>query len=1669
MSRGEERWEHASLAAAFTSPARSPTKRAAEAAAPTGWNESGGSLAGTAAAAGAAQLDAESPLDGWELELVEQRSLRQLGPGVRQSGWLLKAYGEGPQRVWRSRFLYLTADRLCYTADPDADSVRYLPLDRIPVRALPRGYGPKLGVTLVEDRQVDRSHPQLSPKKSGCVLSVACGSHTHFFAASSPAEARTWVEAITAAWVQCVKHTARGAHSPTAEEALVLREARWRVQTEALRRSVAEAEQARLRESTAAWQAAAAAVADVQADDQEVACYDIEVVTGPLPGAGTTSRVYLELVGAAGSSGEHRLMYREGSGRTAFAAGATDAFRLHCAPLGQLLKVRVYHSNAGPHPSWFLEEVRVRAQGAPRWTIFPCGRWLAVHQEDGRVMRELHCASTQTSEPAAAAQSPAAPASPPKAAAPAAEPEQPSEPQPVVAERLVQPTWYTVVVCTSEQEGAGLTPAADGGASPAVFVVLHGSRGSSQRIKLPSQAGDFERGQEDVFRVQLPCVSTLEKLTVGLSGGHTQAACLLDQVEVTDESTGETVFFPCSAWLGAAKGAAERSLLGSRVNPREAQREVARLRQQAEVASRQLAEAQAELAVARAAASSAEVAGRGRQEELDARLAGLQAEVAQLRKALAEVESGSAAAGAQVEALRSQLAQAEQRAAGLQREQEAGRQREGSEASRVAQLAAQVASLHDELAEAQEAAAAAVARARKCETEARRAEEALDELRSAHERHKRDSNASVADAEGELRRLRAEVAAKAAELREAKEAEAEYAAECEQLSRELAAERLRVKERVEEAERAAAAAKEAAAASTAAAATAASQPASPSATRQVAYRVCVHTSAEPAHAGTCRPVWLELVGSQGSSGAIALDRQGGAACFTPGAGDVFRLEAPDVGELQQLNIWVEAEDTTAGASGEPPASPLLASADAASWHLDSVEVAPQGRGAPRPSYFVCRKWLDARNSYRAELPASSRDPRLEEAEYKVTVFTSAIAGCGTSGNVCLDLQGDKASSGVLTLRNKGGSFRPAQADTFTFRLPSLGALSQLRVGHDGRREWHLERVEVEDTTSGTTFFFPAARWVPQSAMSRALQLRGYTTDPSSLPVRYRIEMDVEGTEGAPLPPDGLRLTLYGARSESSVQHVDASRAAPGRPLVAWFEAENVGQLERLRIGLAPAPEGQHSALLVGRIALTNMPTGEVAAFRCSEWLRTSDPYDLELDAEAEGAQQQEEVACVYRLEVQTSDVRKAGTAGSVFLTIIGEVCTIGPYQLSNTEAEHFQRGQLDVFEIDGAPDCGRLRQIEVRHDGAGRGGGWHLAWCKVTNLTTSAVAMFKCNRWVDRRSGADPGIVGVVTALPPDQAAAAAGRQRSSKDRALLGKWKVGGPAGPAAVAAAAAAKAPLVQDSRFDAELPAVEAAAPGGGQAAGPPGYRIAFHTSRICGSGTRAKIYFELTGSNGSSGVLHPVGTPRSFGAGRLDVFDYPHLPFLGELQAARVGSNGAGFFPAWHLAMLVVTHLPTGRVWQFGCYNWIDKRCHYSRWLQLDSMVHGGKAQPAGGALGWQQGTHLLATSSSGTGHMPHSPTYAGGNMHSPTYASGSPTRFAAQQQLQQGGRAGSPLRAKPPHMHGGRPGSPVASGQGWRQQQQAPYGGPHGLYSSGSGMPNSPLIGAARPRSAMRAL
>lgn len=81
----------------------------------------------------------------------------------------------------------LAADRLCYAASPDPEEeARYIPLDRVPVRAMPRGYAPDIGVSPYQDRHLPATHVSI---ETGCAFSVACGSSVHIFAASSPQEA----------------------------------------------------------------------------------------------------------------------------------------------------------------------------------------------------------------------------------------------------------------------------------------------------------------------------------------------------------------------------------------------------------------------------------------------------------------------------------------------------------------------------------------------------------------------------------------------------------------------------------------------------------------------------------------------------------------------------------------------------------------------------------------------------------------------------------------------------------------------------------------------------------------------------------------------------------------------------------------------------------------------------------------------------------------------------------------------------------------------------------------------------------------------------------------------------------------------------------------------------------------------------------------------------------------------------------------------------------------------------------------------------------------------------------------------------------------------------------------------------------------------------------------
>jgi len=211
---------------------------------------------------------ARRPLSARRWNMMTQDSLRadeeltSIGANVTHAGLLWKASGRPPFRLWKPKWVYLMDDRLCWvdledveglqpgpnaaavpfavkqqqefvmfpsalagigvslptpaeiTHSPDtvqpafiARAVRYLPLDRIPVRPTLRGKVAVQGISKVSDSQVDITGPLVG--RSNVAFAVVSGSHTYFWAGRSAVEADAWVKALQDAWLRCTQHTAR--------------------------------------------------------------------------------------------------------------------------------------------------------------------------------------------------------------------------------------------------------------------------------------------------------------------------------------------------------------------------------------------------------------------------------------------------------------------------------------------------------------------------------------------------------------------------------------------------------------------------------------------------------------------------------------------------------------------------------------------------------------------------------------------------------------------------------------------------------------------------------------------------------------------------------------------------------------------------------------------------------------------------------------------------------------------------------------------------------------------------------------------------------------------------------------------------------------------------------------------------------------------------------------------------------------------------------------------------------------------------------------------------------------------------------------------------------------------------------------------------------------------
>ncbi|CAK0734664.1 hypothetical protein CVIRNUC_000464 [Coccomyxa viridis] len=272
---------------------------------------------------------------------------------------LAKAASKAAHTTWQECWVWLLQDRLCYAVSGAEDRIRYIPLDRITVRPLPRGYTPRIAVMSSDEAmavlpgRMER-HSALGDS-FGMIFSMQYGSKTAYWAAASSQEAKGWLRAIRHAWV-----------------AAVLKPDRF------IRASLSLACC-----STSQKGASQGTLSPSPADSRDPAVpktiLDVEVVTREAQGWGEGSCLWIVLHGQSPgeSSGRHLLIPASRSAKP-FGTAAIATCQVAC-PRAFAGSIRAIELGLhGKCRLWMAEKVRLRPKGQVDWTEYSCAGLLST-------------------------------------------------------------------------------------------------------------------------------------------------------------------------------------------------------------------------------------------------------------------------------------------------------------------------------------------------------------------------------------------------------------------------------------------------------------------------------------------------------------------------------------------------------------------------------------------------------------------------------------------------------------------------------------------------------------------------------------------------------------------------------------------------------------------------------------------------------------------------------------------------------------------------------------------------------------------------------------------------------------------------------------------------------------------------------------------------------------------------------------------------------------------------------------------------------------------------------------------------------------------------------------------------------------------------------------------
>ena len=290
--------------------------------------------------------------------------------------------------------------------------------------------------------------------------------------------------------------------------------------------------------------------------------YQVKVMTGDVAGAGTDAKVFINVIGSKGPSGEKHL---DNSHKNDFEKGNEDVFDMHCAEIGRPEKINVWHNNGGWGPAWYLEKITLTDKKTWKQYVFPCSMWLdkrhGIKQGgDGSINRIIEVDQKQTRAIV------------------------PYQITVKTGNRALAGTDAKVYIQLFGTEGPqkGLAPpekdgdddndddddedddheeeeaeeeAEEGGADPSLALVTgaSGSSGGSGEKLLDAPGDEFEAGQTDVFIIESDDLGTIQEMRLWHDNTGFGPGWYVDEVQVLNKITLKEWIFPVFQWFHTAE------------------------------------------------------------------------------------------------------------------------------------------------------------------------------------------------------------------------------------------------------------------------------------------------------------------------------------------------------------------------------------------------------------------------------------------------------------------------------------------------------------------------------------------------------------------------------------------------------------------------------------------------------------------------------------------------------------------------------------------------------------------------------------------------------------------------------------------------------------------------------------------------------------------------------------------------------------------------------------------------------------------------------------------------------------------------------------------------------------------------------------------------------------